>query len=255
MSNPGARHGELQSLSERLELSISDMALLDRALTHASAVSDGHRPHPDYESLEFVGDAVLGLAVAHSLYERVPERTPGEYSKMRARVVNRKALADVAAELDIAPYIRLGKGEERSGGRQRKALLADCMESLIGTLYLDQGWAQAQAFVERAFKAKMAEACALDMVWDYKSRLQNFCQSERMTLPEFAVVRAEGPDHRKEFEIEVTLRGSAAGRGRGTTKKEAEQAAAKVALEHEGLLQDQNRIDPVISPGFVVENR
>ncbi len=240
MNKPSARHGDLQSLSKRLRLSISDLTLLDRALTHASAVSDGPDTSPNYESLEFVGDAVLGLAVAHSLYEMLPERTPGEYSRMRARVVNRRALADVAVELDIAPYIRLGKGEERSGGRTRKALLADCLEALIGALYLDQGWAQAQAFVESAFQEKMAEACALDTVWDFKSRLQNYCQGERMMLPEFTVVRAEGPDHKKEFEIEVTLQGSAAGRGRGATKKEAEQAAAKAALEHEGLLHNPN---------------
>jgi ribonuclease-3 len=188
----------------------------------------------DYESLEFLGDAVLGLAVAHHLFEALPDRTPGEYSRMRAGLVNRKCVARVARMLDIAPVIRLGKGEEQAGGRHRTALLADCMEAVIGAVYLACGWEPARDFVVRAFGEELDRSEHEDNLWDFKSRLQNYCQGEKMSLPDFVVVRAEGPDHDKEFEIEVFLRGEPAGRGRGRSKKEAEQHAAKAALEYEG---------------------
>ena len=228
------RHEELSGLCSRLDLGIGDLALLDRALTHASILPENEESTRDYESLEFLGDAVLGLAVAHYVYEKVPDRAPGDYSRMRAGLVNRRCLAQVAAELDIAPLIRLGKGEETAGGRKRKALLADCLEALIGALYLDRGWEAAREFVARAFEDHFGRELGTERVWDFKSLLQNYCQAERIALPLFAVVRSEGPDHKKEFEVEVSLGGAAVGRGRGATKKEAEQNAAREALEHEG---------------------
>jgi len=234
MGLESARADDLREFSRRMELGINDLALLDRALTHASVYSEMQRAVGDYESLEFLGDAVLGLAVAHYLFECVPDRTPGEYSRTRAGIVNRRCLARVAKELNIGPVIRLGKGEELSGGRERAALLADCLEATIGALYLDQGWEAARAFVARVFEKELRRALAADRVWDFKSRLQNYCQAGRMPLPEFRVVRSEGPDHRKEFEVEAWLRGAPIGRGRGSTKKEAEQNAARMALEHEG---------------------
>lgn len=230
------RLAELQALTTALGIGLADFVLLDRALTHASATSEEAGPSADYESLEFVGDAVLGLAVAHYLYESVPDRTPGEYSYMRAGVVNRRALARVANQLGLAPAIRLGKGEERSGGRQRAALLADCLEALIGALYLDQGWDAAKEFTVRVFNEELARARSSEVIWDFKSRLQNYCQARHKPLPEFEVIRSVGPDHRKEFEVEVRLEGKAMGRGRGLTKKDAEQKAAREALAHEGQL-------------------
>ncbi|NIA13212.1 MAG: ribonuclease III [Nitrospiraceae bacterium] len=228
------RDEELSGLCSRLDLGIRDLALLDRALTHASILPENEESTHDYESLEFLGDAVLGLAVAHYLYEHVPDRAPGDYSRMRAGLVNRRCLAQVATELDIAPAIRLGKGEEMAGGRKRKALLADCLEALIGAIYLDRGWEAVREFVARAFEEQFGHELAAERVWDFKSLLQNYCQAKRIPLPEFTVVRSEGPDHRKEFEVEVSLGGAPIGRGRGTTKKEAEQNAAREALEHEG---------------------
>ena len=234
MGETAERIDLLRALAGRLDLGIQDFALLDRALTHASIFAETREPIRDYESIEFLGDAVLGLAVAHHLYERVPDRTPGEYSRMRAGLVNRRCLARLASELDIASVIRLGKGEELAGGRQRAALLADCLEALIGALYLDQGWDAARTFVARVFRTEFERELAADKVWDFKSRLQNYCQAERIPLPEFIVVSSEGPDHRKQFEMEVLVRGIPVGRGRGATKKEAEQNAARAALEHEG---------------------
>lgn len=230
---------ELQSLASRLGVGVGVSGLMDQALTHASVASDAPRePCLNYEPLEFVGDAVLGLVVTDHLYKNVPDRTPGEYSRMRARVVNRHALTRVARQLDIAPAIRLGRSEERSGGRQRKALLADCMEALIGAVYLDHGWETARGFVVRVFCEELEQAQSSDEIWDFKSRLQVYCQAKHAPLPQFEVVRSEGPDHRKEFEVEVSLCGKKVGRGSGLTKKEAERNAARAALEHEGQLLD-----------------
>lgn len=237
-SERGKRTAELRQLAKRLGIRIHDTGLFDRALTHASVVAESTEVIHDYESLEFLGDAVLGLAVSHRLFEVAPDRTPGEYSRLRASLVNRRTVARVGQHLDLAPVIRLGKGEESSGGRDRSALVGDCLEALIGAIYLDSGWAEAQAFVYRTFDGELLEAAKTNRLWDYKSRLQNYCQAERMSLPQFVVVGAVGPDHQKEFEVEVILRGAPAGRGRGPSKKEAEQQAARAALEQEGYAFD-----------------
>lgn len=208
-----------------------DWALFDRALTHASIFAESREPVRDYESLEFLGDAVLGLAVGHWLYQKTPDRTPGEYSRMRAGLVNRRSLARVARHINLGPWIRLGKGEELSGGRERAALLSDCLEALIGALYLDQGWERAQAFVCQVLCEEMEREIASERAWDFKSRLQNYCQARHMGLPVFVVVSSQGPDHRKEFDVEVVVQGQVAGNGHGLTKKEAEQNAARMAME------------------------
>lgn len=239
MTDESKRNQVLKDLSSHLGLGVKNIALLDRALTHASVYAETQGPRCDYESLEFLGDAVLGLAVAHYLYEHVPDRTPGEYSRMRAGIVNRRSLARLARELGIAPAIRLGKGEEMAGGRERMALVADCLEAILGALYIDQGWEKAREYIARVFQPGIERELASDRMWDYKSRLQNYCQAERIPLPEFVVVASEGPDHRKKFEVEVCIKGKAVGRGRGSTKKEAEQNAARAALEHEGQLPAQ----------------
>lgn len=236
MMDADARTAELAALSAALGLGLNDLSLLDRALTHASSFTNAPDPARDYESLEFLGDSVLGLAVSHYLFERLPDRTPGEYSRLRASVVNRRCLARVAFELGIASSIRLGKGEELSGGRERAALLADCLEAMLGALYLDRGWETARAFVVRVFQTEIERELSSERTWDFKSRLQNFCQAEKIPLPVFVVVRSEGPDHHKEFEVEVRVQGVVRGSGRGRSKKEAEQNAARVALEYEHLL-------------------
>jgi len=230
------RKRQLEEICTRLDIRLANLGLLDQALTHASVFPETREPIQDYESLEFIGDAALGLAVAHYLYEHVPDHTPGEYSRMRAGLVNRRCLARITQELGVAPVIRLGKGEELAGGRSRAALLADCLEALIGALYFDQGWDYARRFIERVFQEEFERELSSNRMWDFKSRLQNYCQAERIALPNFELVRSEGPDHRKEFEVEVWIRGGAVGRGRGSTKKEAEQNAARAALEHEDQL-------------------
>ena len=235
MTVSAERELELRSLSTRLALDLDNIELLDRALTHASIQSEQNGPAYDYESLEFLGDAALSLAVAHYLFAHAPDRSPGEYSRMRASLVNQACLAQVAERLQIAPVIRLGKGEEMSGGRGRAALLADCLEAMIGTVYLEKGWEDAHRLVVRFFRNELEHAARTDAGWDHKSRLQHYCQAEKIPLPRFELVRSEGPDHQKFFEVEVFVRGTAAGRGSGSSKKEAEQNAARAALMREGL--------------------
>lgn len=233
MRDRSEREQELGALAARLGVEFANLDLLDEALTHASLTSEEEDVTRNYESLEFLGDAALSLAVAHYLFEHAPGRSPGDYSRMRAAVVNKRCLARLARQLDIAPAIRLGKGEELSGGRKRTALLEDCLEATIGAIYLDQGWDAAREFVERTFAEELRRAQNKDRQWDFKSRLQHYCQARQMPLPKFVVVRSEGPDHRKEFEIEVLLQGRPCGRGTGLSKKEAEQNAARAALAHE----------------------
>lgn len=229
------RTAELHTLRERLGIPRTSLELLDRALTHASILVDPHGPEHDYESLEFLGDAALGFAVAHELFNTFPDRTPGEYSRMRAQLISRKTLARVAERIELGPHIRLGKGEEQSGGRQRKALLGDCLEAVIGAVYLDEGWDATQALCLRLLEEEFRGATNLEQVWDYKSRLQHYCQAERMALPRFDVVTSTGPDHCKEFEVEVYLDEAPMGRGSGKSKKDAEQEAARAALERAGV--------------------
>ncbi len=234
---PEERLDELRLLAARLEVRFEDFSLLDCALTHASALGERQESGRDYEALEFLGDAALGLAVADYLYSADPGRSPGEYSKIRAQVVSKDALARIAAGLLLPAAIRLGRGEERSGGRNRAGLWADCMESVIGALYLDKGWTSTREFVVRILREELENAGGSPDGGDHKSRLQQYCQAKQWPLPVFTVLRAAGPDHQKEFEVEVTLRGTPAGRGIGQTIKAAEQTAAGVALEHRQALE------------------
>ncbi len=221
----------LGHLAQRLNIALSSYALLDEALTHASSTAEyPEKAGRDYEALEFLGDAVLELAVSHYLFEKMPGRGPGDYTKLRATVVNRNTVGRVARRMELAPLVRLGKGEESGGGRKRVALLADCLEAVIGAVYLDCGWPQARDLVWRMFASEMDGVCQAPPAWDYKSELQNYCQAAHIALPRFEVVRSDGPDHRKEFEVEVYVRELPQGRGTGLSKKEAEQQAAQQAL-------------------------
>jgi len=221
----------LRGMANALDIPIKDAALFDEALTHASIGGEHPGDHPHYESLEFLGDAVLGLAAAHHLYETRPNLTPGEYTRLRAALVQRDAVARVGNRLGIAPYIRLGKGEESAGGRERAALLADCTEALIAALYLDSGWDEARAFVVRAFAEEFDEVSDADAPVDSRSALQEWSQARGLGLPRYELVGESGPDHDKRFKVRVEIDGAAPGIGEGTSKKLAQQAAAADALE------------------------
>lgn len=235
MADSAGRDEELRALGSRLGLDLSSFNLLDRAVTHASAVGDQPGLPGDNESLEFLGDAVLGLAVAEWFYQHVPDLTPGQYTQMRARVVNKQTLARVARKLDIGRAVRLSHGEEAGGGRDRPGLLADCLEAVAAAVFLEAGWEKARAFSVQILREELEAAPLSRGAWDYRSQLQNFCQARQWPLPVFDVVGESGPDHRKTFDVSVTVNGRIAGKGSGNTKKEAEQNAAQAALENEGL--------------------
>jgi len=223
----------LRGLARDLGISIHDVTLFDEALTHASIGGEHPGEHPHYESLEFLGDAVLGLAAAHHLYETRPNLTPGEYTRLRAALVQRDAVARVGGRLGIAPYIRLGKGEESAGGRERAALLADCTEALIAALYLDSGWEAARAFVVRAFADEFDEVADAEVPMDPRSALQEWSQARGLGLPRYALTDESGPDHDKRFTVAVEVSGATLGKGEGTSKKSAQQAAAADALDQQ----------------------
>ena len=182
------------------------------------------------ERLEFLGDAVLGLVVTDHIFRTYPELPEGELAKVRASVVNSSALAEVAADLNLGAALLLGKGEDQSGGREKPSILADAMESLIGAIYIDAGWSAAEGVVMRLFGERMNEAAAGPGGQDYKTRLQELSARHLEALPHY-VVLAEGPDHAKQFHATVYLGAEPKGEGDGRSKKQAEQAAARVAWE------------------------
>ncbi len=228
------------ALAARLGWEVREQDLLLRALSHRSWCSETPGAHSN-ERLEFLGDAVLGLVVTDHLFLTYPTLPEGELAKVRASVVNSALLAEVAAELDVGDAILLGKGEGQSGGREKPSILADAMEALIGAVYLDRGWQAAADLVMRLLGERMVEAAAGPGGQDYKTRLQELCARQLDELPQYQVTD-EGPDHAKLFDAVVMVRGSVWGSGHGRSKKQAEQAAARVAWERltTALLSDRS---------------
>lgn len=203
--------------------------MLLQALRHRSWCAE----NPGFESnerLEFLGDSVLGLIVTSHLFRTYTDIPEGELTKVRASVVNSATLAEVAGELNLGPSLMLGKGEALSGGREKPSILADATEALIGAVYIDRGWEAAESAVMALFSSRIEEAAAGPGGQDYKTRLQELCARLFDQLPRYAVTD-EGPDHAKEFEATVHLQGRPYGRGRGRSKKQAEQAAARQAWQ------------------------
>jgi ribonuclease-3 len=204
-----------------------DPALLERALTHRSfAYENGGLP--TNERLEFLGDSVLGLIVTDTLFRGHPDLPEGQLAKLRAAVVNMRALAGVARSLDLGAYIRLGRGEEGTGGRDKSSILADTLEALIGAVYLDLGLKAADKLVHRLFDALIARSASLGAGLDWKTSLQELTATEDLGVPEYHVEES-GPDHQKTFRAAVCVGGVEYGRGEGRSKKEAEQQAAEAA--------------------------
>lgn len=181
--------------------------------------------------MEFLGDAVLNLIVTEYLMRSCPSSSEGELSKMRAVIVSEAALAGIARSFGLGGFLLLGKGEGQTGGRDKDSLLADALEAVIGAIYLDAGTEAARAFILRFFNDLLITTCAQRVTLDYKTELQELCQELLKQLPEYRVVSETGPDHQKQFLVELTISGAVSGRGLGKNKKEAEQRAAKEALE------------------------
>jgi ribonuclease-3 len=214
-------------LEKRLGYRFRQPELLERALTHRSwAYEQGREEH--YERLEFLGDAVLGLLAAEELFRGLPELREGELSKRKGFLVSGDVLARRGEELGLGELLRLGVGEERSGGRRKPSILADAVEALLGAVYLDGGLEAARRTVAALFADGLGRPAAVAQ--DAKSRLQEVVQARGGTSPLYRPVDESGPDHDKRFTVEVEVAGAAIGRGFGRTKKIAEQEAAAVAL-------------------------
>jgi ribonuclease III len=216
----------LTDLAARLEVGI-DLDLLERAVTHRSfAYENGGLP--TNERLEFLGDSVLGLVVTDTLYRTHPDLPEGQLAKLRAAVVNAKALAGIGRGLGLGEHLRLGRGEETTGGRDKSSIVADTVEAVLGAIYLDQGLDVATDVIHRLFDPLIAESAGLGAGLDWKTSLQELCAAQALGVPEY-VVEESGPDHMKSFRARVRVAGDLYGDGRGGSKKEAEQEAASTA--------------------------
>jgi ribonuclease-3 len=224
---------EFETLQRSIDYRFRDRGLLEHAMTHTSrANEDVSGGVVDNESLEFLGDAVLGFIVADLLFREFPASNEGQKSKIKASLVSTATLARRAERLALGDHLLLGRGEEKTGGRQKQALLADAYEALIAAIYLDGGVEHARAFIAREFAPLIAEVRRTGATGqDYKSALQEFLQSRDQSLPEYRLAGTAGPDHRKMFQVEVVVGGQALSSGTGASKKEAEQDAARTAFE------------------------
>lgn len=217
-------------LEERLGYQFRDAALCQTALTHKSWINETHESQRgDNERLEFLGDAVLALVVSDLLMKQFPTHPEGELSKTRAAIVNEAGLARVAEGLALGQWIFLGRGEEQAGGRQKKSILSDALEALIGAVYVDGGFPAAYQVAEHLFRPQLADA-EVAAGRDFKSRLQEISQARLQLAPTYTVISQQGPDHDKTFEVAIYLGPTEYGRAQGKSKKEAQQAAAAQAL-------------------------
>ena len=226
--------GKWPALEERLGYTFSDRGLLERALTHRSrAHEDESGAVEDNESLEFLGDAVLGLAIADCLFREFPDYDEGRKSKARAQLVSAATLAELGDGLRLGDHLLLGRGEEKTGGRRKRSLIADAFEAVVGAIHLDGSYDAAAAFLDRAFRP-LFERLRQDGVpaaaGDHKSALQEWLQARAQPLPEYRLALTSGPDHRKEFAVELRVGDRLVAHGSGLSKKEAEREAARQAL-------------------------
>jgi ribonuclease III len=218
------------ALDRALAIGFRDEELREMALTHRSFAFE-HGLDATNERLEFLGDSVLGLVVTDMAFAAFPGMPEGELAKLRAAIVNAQALADVARSLELGEMVRLGKGEEQSGGRDKASILADALEAVFGAVYLDLGLDEARGLIERLFRPLMEAYARGEGDRDYKTILQELASRELRTMPEYRL-EERGPDHEKEFTATVFLNGEAMGTGIGKSKKEAEQKAAREAFDN-----------------------
>jgi ribonuclease III len=224
------RETALRALEDRLGHRFADLGTLDRALTHTSHAHEAEGSERHNEPLEFLGDAVLGFVVADMLHRREPEGDEGGKSKARAHLVAAPSLSRRAALLGLPDLLLLGRGEEKTGGRQKAALWANAFEAVVAALYLDGGLEPAARFVREQFVADFAGR-SLPLPSDDKSALQELLQSRGEPVPEYVTAAEEGPSHRKRFRVQCVIRGEVVAIGEGSSKKSAQQEAARQALE------------------------
>ena len=220
----------LTKLEQGLGYTFRNKALLENALTHSSYANENRERHlPDNERLEFLGDSILGFVVADYLYRNFPDKPEGELTRIRADLVCERNLAEAAATVELGSYLLLGHGEEQGGGRKRDSIVSDAMESVIAASYMDGGFAAAKEIIDRLILSDIPKGRPRN--FDYKTAFQELVQRKKDQQIHYELTGESGPDHDKHFEVEVLLNGKAVGRGVGSSKKRAEQAAAEAAIE------------------------
>jgi ribonuclease-3 len=218
-------------LEQQIGVQFRDKSLLEQSFVHRSYLNETPAfPLLSNERLEFLGDALIGLAVAEEMFVRFPEYSEGDLTKLRAALVRKESLARVAVRLNLGEYIYLGRGEEMTGGRAREVILASTYEALAGAVFMDRGYRTARAFVRRTIGPQVKRVLDRHLAVDEKSRLQELVQSRRQPSPVYRVIAEEGPNHDKTFTVQVTVGGTALALGQGKSKQRAEKEAARAAL-------------------------
>ena len=226
------RMEQLDSLQDRIKFKFSDIKLLNKALTHSSYANENSEPIKHNERLEFLGDSVLDILVSDYLVNRYSEFAEGTLSKIRAAVVNETCLARLAKNIKLGNYLLLGRGENLSGGREKASILADTFEALAGAVFCDGRFDAASNIFLPLLVEEITKTAQSWSFRDFKSDLQEYTQNKLICIPSYKVVREIGPDHAKKFEVVVIIKNEVEGKGFGRSKKEAEQAAAKMAMRN-----------------------
>ena len=215
----------LDKLKRHLDYKFGDEALLETALTHRSVTQNNN------ERLEYLGDAVLGMVIAEELFKRFPEANEGELSRLRASLVKGETLAEIALSFDLGDVIRLGQGELKSGGFRRKSILADAFEAILGAIYLDGGFESCRNIILKQFSLRLDSVSPETAEKDPKTRLQEYRQASKQSLPEYEIVNVTGEEHAQTFTVECVVTGMPPVRAKGSSRRKAEQAAATMILE------------------------
>jgi ribonuclease-3 len=234
-----AKARSLEELETRLGYSFKNRDLLSEALTHRSSLREtGKQRNSSYERLEFLGDAVLGLSVSHYLFQNFPDKDEGELTKVKATLVSEANLSRKAKLIALGRFLHLSSEEEKSGGRSRHSILSDSYEAILGAIFLDGGLKEVERFIQSHILKNVKETAEDRSFHNYKGELLELLQAEGEGIPRYEVLEEEGPDHKKTFTVGVYSKGKYLGAGKGSSKKEAEQNAAKMALEE--LDKDSN---------------
>lgn len=244
MSSRAPEVVDAAELSRLIDVPFDDLGLLERALTHRSWAFENGSVQPN-ERLEFLGDAVLALVVTDEVFHAHPDEQEGRLAKVRSAAVKTGSLAEVARDLGLGRFVKLGRGEDTSGGRDKDSILADTLEAVIGAVYLDRGFATSYEFVQRLFAVRLADLAEMEAALDYKTSLQELCAARFERLPDY-LVEDEGPDHAKTFSAIVSVDGRELGRGEGRSKKQAEQRAAREAfrlIQHDEIDATRRQVD------------
>ncbi|ADK81015.1 ribonuclease III [Sediminispirochaeta smaragdinae] len=223
------RKRELQLFEKHVGIRFRKLEFLNLAFSHRSFANEQGTNVDNNEKLEFLGDSVLGLVVSEYLFALLPDKAEGDLARVKSFVVSEDSLAEIARKIKVDNYILIGKGEEYSGGRNKKAILADCMEAIIGSFYLDSGFKAARSFVLKYLIPEINKVLENRHKKDYKTLLQEYVQKQFKSYPRYSLVKKTGPDHDRTFWIEVKIDGKVYGPGKGKNKKEAEQHAAGLA--------------------------